>query len=173
MGNEKGSILVLTVISTLILSIIMTGLLTIGTTELHTTQNYHLTKIAHYSALEGVEVVRNLIAEAETTEDIDTITKTVSDTGGRESFNDGSGAITSGVYRSYITGSLLDFQEQTPQPVGQFKGFKAPPLLGASQNLNLTPIIWKVYITSQALMGSKAGYSEIVSGIYYTVSSYD
>jgi hypothetical protein len=173
MEKEKGSILVLTAISTLILSIIMTGLLTIGTTELHTTQNYQLTKIAHYSALEGVEVVRNLIAEAESTEDIDTITKTVDDTGGREIFSGGSGTIGSGVHRSYITGSLLDFQEETPQPVGLFKGFKAPPLLGASQNLNLTPIIWKVYITSQALMGNKAGFSEIVSGIYYTVSSYD
>lgn len=173
MGNEKGSILVLTVISTLILSIIMTGLLTIGTTELHTTQNYHLTKIAHYAALEGVEVVRNLIVEAETTEDVDTIVKTVYDTGGRETFTDGGGSMTTGIYRSYITGSLLDFQEKTPQPVSQFKGFKAPPLLGASQNLNLVPMIWKVYITSQALMGSKAGYSEIVSGIYYTVSTYD
>jgi hypothetical protein len=173
MENEKGSILVLTIISALILSLIMTGLLSIGTTEIHTTQNFQLNKIAYYAALEGVEDIRNLIIDADSVIDVETIVKDVYATKLRESFYNGTSNIGTGIYRSYITGSLLDFQESTPQTLKQFDGFPAPPLLGASQSLNLTPMVWKVYVTSEALAGNKAGYTELVTGIYYTIGSYD
>jgi hypothetical protein len=173
MVNEKGSILVLTIIASLILSLIMTGLLSIGTTELHTTRNFQLNKIAYYAALEGIEDIRNLIIEANSTEDVELIVKSVYDTQANESFYDGNNTMSTGIARSYMTGSLLDFQENLPQALKQFEGFPAPPLLGASQSLNLTPMVWKVQVTSEALMGTKGGYTELVAGIYYTIGSYD
>jgi hypothetical protein len=171
--NARGSVLVLTIISALILSLIMTGLLSIGTTEIHTTRNFQLNKIAYYAALEGAEDVRNMIIEAQSVGDVENIVKDVYSTRTKESFSDGSNKVNTGIYRTYITGSLLDFEENTPQTLKHFEGFPAPPLLGASQSLNLTPMVWKVYITAEALAGKNAGYTEIVSGIYYTVGSYD
>lgn len=173
MENERGSVLVLTIISALILSLIMTGLLSIGTTEIHTTRNFQLNKIAYYAAVEGVEDIRNMIIDAESPTDVENIVKDVYSTKSKESFNDGSNSVSTGIFRTYITGSLLDFQESTPQTLQHFEGFPAPPLLGASQSLNLTPMVWKVYITSEALAGKRAGYTEMVTGIYYTIGSYD
>lgn len=172
MENEKGSVLVLTIISALILSLLVTGLLSIGTTELHTTRNFQLNKISYYAALEGLADIRNMIIDTESAPDVELIVKTVYDTKSRETFNDGNGAKGTGIYRTYITGSLLDFQEKTPQTVKRFYGFEAPPLLGSSSSLNLTPIVWRVHITSEALMGTRGGYTEVVAGIYYTVGDY-
>jgi hypothetical protein len=132
-----------------------------------------LNKIAYYAALEGIEDIRNLIIEAQSTGDVELIVKTIYDTKSSESFNDGSSRISTGIARSYMTGSLLDLQDNTPQSIAQFVGFPAPPLLGASQSLNLTPMVWKVHVTSEALMGTKGGYTELVAGIYYTVGGYD
>ncbi len=173
MVKEKGSVLVLTIISALILSLLMAGLLSIGTTELHTTRNFHLSKIAYYAALEGVEDVRNMIIDSESTEDVEVLVKTVYDTTANESFSDGSRKVSTGITRTYITGSLLDLQEKTPQTISEFGGFLAPPLLGGSQSLNLHPMVWKVYITSEAIQGTRKGYTEVVAGIYYTIGSYD
>lgn len=174
MVKEKGSILVLTVISALILSLIVLGLLSIGTTEMHTTRNFQLSKIAYYAAMEGVEDIRNMIIDSDSTDNIEYIVKTIYDTRSNETFTDAGGnQINTGVARTYITGSLLDFQENTPETIKQFQGFPAPPLLGASQSLNLTPMVWKVYITAEALVGSRGGYTELVAGIYFTIGSYD
>lgn len=172
-NKKRGSILVLTIISALILSLIMTGLLSIGTTEIHTTQNFQLNKISYYAAEEGVEDIRNMIIDAPSVSDVATIFKDVYSTRLKESFYDGSDTISTGILRTYITGSLLDFQEGTQQLLQHFEGFPAPPLLGASQSLNLSPMVWKVYVTAEAKAGNRAGYTELVAGIYYTVGSYD
>ena len=54
---EKGSVLILTIITILIMSIMIFGLLSIGSTEVRTTQNYQLKKKSFYHAVQGLETV--------------------------------------------------------------------------------------------------------------------
>ena len=68
---EKGSVLILTIITVLIFSIMVAGLLTIGTTEIKTTQNYLLKKKSFYHAIQGLETV---IEQARHVDDPTTIT---------------------------------------------------------------------------------------------------
>jgi hypothetical protein len=155
---EKGSMLVLAIIATLILSIILVAGLTVSTTEVHTTQNYYLNKMSYYKAVEGVEIVTEQIR---ITPDPGTIVVTASEYDETDL----------GVQRTFITGSLVEFQNNSTQPVRPFAGFDPPPLpsisLGASTGV--TPVIWYVPITAEVKMGianKKRSYTEIEAGIY-------
>lgn len=165
---QKGSVLVLTLIAVLILSgMAITGL-TISTTEVQSTQNFFLNKTAYYTALEGVEVVRNDIYNDPDPNTVITISKTPGETrSGSEEKN----------YTYYITGSMEDLQyllnyQQEPPPVGAFQGFDPPPLPGISLggSVSIAPVIWHVNITAEVYFGKRKSYAEIESGIYSIVT---
>ena len=155
---ERGSLLILAIIATLILSVILVAGLTVSTTEVHTTQNQLMNKVSYYKAMEGVEIVTDLIrAEA------DPSTITIQATEFRDS--------ESGMTRAFITGTLVDLQNGTTQHVRPFTGFDPPPLpsisLGTSSGVQ--PVIWYVPITSEVKVGAalpKRSFSEIEAGIY-------
>ena len=165
---EKGSVLVLTLIAVLILSgMAITGL-TVSTTEAQSTQNFYLNKRAYYTAVEGVEVVRNLIYNDPAPENVTTLKKIPTDTWvGNTSMN----------YTYYVTGSMEDLQYfkegvyELPT-VGGFQGFDPPPLPSISMGgtISIAPVVWQVNITSEVYFGKKKSYSEIQSGIYSIVT---
>jgi hypothetical protein len=178
--KERGSILVLTVMSVLILSIIVIGLLTVGTTEVQTTQNFHLNKAAYYIATEGIEEIRALImANPADTEYIDAITVSPSGNKKTESFDAGTSYPDRkfknlGIERSYITGNLKDFLDNTPHAPETFSfgentslgGTRTSALRGMNlSNANIQSLIWALQVTAEAGMGSRKGYSEINAGI--------
>ncbi len=155
---EKGSMLVLAIMATLVLSIILVAGLTVSTTEVHTTQNYFLNKQSYYEAVRGLEIVTQMI-------------RTTADPGTIYVPADEFGVKQAGVEMKFITGSLVDLQNNTTQNVRSFQGFAPPPLpsisLGASTGV--TPVIWYVPITAEVKMGSalrKQSYTEIEAGVY-------
>ncbi|MCP5107963.1 MAG: hypothetical protein GY950_31530 [bacterium] len=176
MGKERGSILILTTISVLVLSLLMTGLLTVGTTELHTTQNFYLNKSAYYTALEGIEEIRNTISEGSDDVIPAEITKNLSDNAARENFKDGYREFNNlGIDRSYMTGDLKDLKDNTPRNLDSLGksdpefGFKIPPPPGLSLSLMSSsepPVVWNIHITSEIKMGNRVGYAEVIAGIY-------
>jgi hypothetical protein len=161
--KEKGSALVLTIIAVLILSIMVTGLLTVGTTEIYTTQNFHLNKSAYYTAVQGVEEIRTLIYNTPDAASVAGIVKVPPP-------NYAGGELQG----FYITGSLKDLEDilagTNPDGVniGQFTGFKPPPLpaisLGGSSSIE--PIVWKVAVTAKIQANKRSTYSEIIAGVY-------
>lgn len=169
--GEKGSILVLTIVSVLVLSLIVTGLLSVGTTEIHSTQNFHMNKSAYYAALEGVEDIRVSIADNPDVGFVTGISKNPESTKKVESFDGGDDERkfkNLGIRRSYITGNLKDFKDNTPQTVTKFEGFDAPQFRGLALGTETTiiPVVWRVQITAEAAMGGRNGYSEIIAGVY-------
>lgn len=169
--GKKGSILVLTILSVLILSLIVTGLLSVGTTEIHSTQNFHLNKSAYYASLEGVEGIRVSIADNPDVGFVGSISKSPSETEKMESFDGGDEDRefkNLGIRRSYITGNLKDFKDNTPQLVTKFEGFDAPQFRGLAlgTEASIVPVVWRVQITAEAGMGGRVGYAEIIAGVY-------
>lgn len=169
--GKRGSILVLTIVSVLVLSLIVTGLLSVGTTEIHSTQNFHMNKSAYYAALEGVEGIRVSIADNPDVGFVTSISKSPYDTEKVESFDGGDEERkfkNLGIRRSYITGNLKDFKDNTPQTVTKFEGFDAPQFRGLALGTETTiiPVVWRVQITAETAMGSRNGYSEIIAGVY-------
>lgn len=164
--KENGSLLVLTLIAVLILSLLMIGLLTVGTTELQSTQNYQLNKDAYYAAVQGVEEIRNQIHQSPDPASIEIVSRSKSETEMADTF----GTINLGTSRTYITGTLKDWEDNTPEPVknyGEF--FKAPSPRGTS--LSILGTVWKVTVTAEARMGNRGGYSQIEAGIYSVLES--
>mgnify|MGYP003574211811 CR=1 FL=1 len=162
--KEKGSILVLTLIAVLILSIMVTGLLNVGTTEIYTTQNYHLNKSAYYTAIQGLEEIRTRIYNAPDAESV----RTIMETPPAEAFYSSGGRLS-----FYVTGSLKDMEDilsgyKDGVPIEQFKGFASPPLpsISLGGGSSIEPIVWKVQVTAKVDANNRATYSEIVSGIY-------
>ncbi len=173
--GEKGSILVLTIVSVLILSLIVTGLLTVGTTEIHSTQNFHMNKAAYYAALEGIEEIRVSIADDPDVAFVTSISRSPEPppegTQKNESFDAGDEDRkfdNLGISRSYITGNLKDFKDNTPQTVSKFEGFDAPQFRGLAMGTETTmiPVVWRVEVTAEAGMGKRVGYAEIIAGVY-------
>ncbi len=160
---EKGSILVLTLVGVLVLSLLATGLLTVGTTEINTTRNFHLNKFAYYTAVQGVEEIRNEIYNTPNVEVVETISKSSYDTL----------LETDGVKRSYITGSLYNLQENDPRNLTKSESFKAPPLPGMQLNssLKIGSVMWRVNVSSEVTMGKRKGFSEITAGILSIIES--
>lgn len=172
MKKEKGSIMILTMVAVLILSVMLTGLLTVGTTEIFTTQNYHLKKLAYYTAVQGVEEIRNEIISAPNADAVRNINMSSYDTEEYE----GS------VKRSYITGSLKDREaggsSGIGQPITEMEGIDAPPPPGISIEVGRTStmwMIWKVMVTADVIAGQRGkriAYSELIAGVYSVVGTY-
>jgi len=159
---ERGSILVLGIISVLILSIMAIAGLTVTDMEIRTTGNYHVSKMAFYKAVEGVEKVKMEIAEKVMASLVTSINYTRNDT------KEGDGA----VFTEYITGTLNLFEDYSSQNIKQFEGFDAPPFKGLSlghDNVPLSPVIWYVPVTAMYQSGRSRAYAEIQSGIYSTL----
>jgi hypothetical protein len=152
---EKGSMLVLAIIATLILSLILVSGLTVSTTEVNTTQNYYMNKVSYYKAVEGVEIVTQLIRD---TADPTTILVVESQYQTKES----------GSTRSFITGTMVDMQNGTTQTVQPFSGFDPPPLpsISLGSSTGITPVIWYVPVTSEVTVNKKRSFTEIEAGIY-------
>jgi hypothetical protein len=162
---EKGSMLVLAIIATLILSIILVAGLTVSTTEVHTTQNHYLNKISYYKAVEGVEIVTQMIR---ITADPGTIFVSA------DEYDTAQG----GVVRSFLTGTMENMQNLTNGSGGPtyvsvkpFTGFDPPPLpsISLGQSTGVTPVIWYVPVTAEVKMGAakqKRSYTEVEAGIY-------
>ncbi len=152
---EKGSMLILAIIATLILSLIMVAGLTVSTTEVHTTQNYYMNKISYYKAIEGLEIVTEMIRN-ET--DPSVINVKISEFVTSET----------GITKKFLTGTLVDLQNGAIQNVKQFLGFDAPPLPSISLGTatGVTPVIWYVPITSEVTVNHKRSYTEIEAGVY-------
>lgn len=163
--KEKGSVLVLTIIAVLILSIMVTGLLNVGTSEIYTTRNFHLKKVAHYTALQGVEEIRNKIVNAPDPQSIETLVKMPPSS---------AYTTTGGFLKYYVTGSLKDLEEilagTNPNgvPPEKFEGFTPPPLQGFALggSTSIQPYVWKVQVTSKIDANKRSTYSEILTGIY-------
>ncbi len=156
---EKGSMIILAIMATLILSLILVASLSVSTTEVHTTQNNYLNKVSYYKAVEGIEVVIDqILSEPDPT----SITVEANDFKIKQD----------GIQRLFITGSLVDMQNGTTQPVRQFAGFDPPPLpsISLSSGLGISPIIWYVPITSEVTVSGKRAYTEIEAGIYSSVT---
>jgi hypothetical protein len=157
---KKGSILLLTLMAVLILSIMVTGLLTIGTTEIQTTQNYHLTKDAYYLAIQGVEEIRKTIADNPEFEAVQQISISGSSTLTVASY---------GMERKYITGTLKDMESGgSGVNLSAVSKFQLPYFSGF--NLSVSSGVpkmglWKLDVTSKISSGSKNTYSEVTAGI--------
>lgn len=172
-NREKGSVLILTIIAVLILSITVTGLLLVGRTELFTTQSYLLEKSAYYTAVWGVEEIRQEIMNNPASEYLTTLSKTYPATN----------FIQDNVDRMYIIGDLatmeatitaIDNGSVIPEEhLEKFDGFNPPTLPGIELGLGKTqlyPVVWKVVVTARAKGGSRNAYAEIVCGVLSTLS---
>lgn len=180
--RAKGSILILTMMAVLILSILVSGLLTVGTTEIYTTRNYQLSKSAYYTAVQGVEEVRNLIYNYPDASSVKSIRRHLVGLEGPTLSGDNPGYGTNdpqgGMERAYITGSLKTFEkyelsggtyDSTQIPlIGQVEGFDPPPLPSVSLGgtSSIAPVVWKVTVTARVKTGARVAYSEISSGVY-------
>jgi hypothetical protein len=164
MKKEKGSIMILTIVAVLILSIMVTGLLNVGTTEMYTTQNFHLSKVAYYTAVEGVEELRNDIAN----EDKDI--KELEATTYSSPLGTTTGGKTAGLKSYYISGTLEDMEANTPKSLGdtETQDFPTPHVPGTSLSGGDTNVflkLWQVDVTSKAKVGNRVAYREISAGI--------
>ena len=150
---EKGSVLILTIITVLIFSIMVAGLLTIGTTEIKTTQNYLLKKKSFYHAIQGLESV---IEQARHLDDPSTIAVIKVSSPPLES---------DGTRKNFYTGNMKDGN----QNVTYFNEFNAPQLVGMSlgTEAGVMAVMFRVPIVSEITVGSKApACTEIEAGIY-------
>lgn len=150
---EKGSVLILTIITVLIFSIMVAGLLTIGTTEIKTTQNYLLKKKSFYHAIQSLESV---IEQARHAEDPTIIMISKISSPPLES---------DGTRKNFFTGNMKD----GVQNVKFFNEFNAPQLVGLSLGTEsgIVPVMYRVPIVSEVSVGSKApACTEIEAGIY-------
>lgn len=159
---ERGSVLVLSLICVLILSFLIEGILDVSQTEMYTTQNYQLSRMSFYKALEGVEDVREQIASVTDPELIET-----------DVFRTAAGTTVKkdGLTYSYITGDLMDFESNTYSTIRQFTGFYPPPPPSISPNAKFVAVVWEVPICSKIESGSKKVYSEILTGAYQLIST--
>jgi len=168
---NRGSVLILALIAVLILSIMAIAGLTVSTTEVQTTDTTFLRKIAYYEAVEGVEEVRDVIFQFPDSDSVETIVKTQSDTTSFVGTASGEGRHM-GYNKAYMTGSLIDLQNNTPQYISQVQGFNPPPLPGISLGMitSIFPVVWDVEVTSEITVGRKKAYAEIQAGIYGTIT---
>ena len=161
--REDGSALVITIMAVLILSSLAITGLTVSSTEVQSTQNFYLNKRAYYTALEGVEELRNEIYRNPSVENVTSLNRT------KDTTLEGGGAN----YTFYITGSMQDLrnftESQTATPnVDFFYGFNPPPLpaIGLGGTVPVSPVIWDVHVTATVNVGKKKSYAEIQTGVY-------
>ncbi len=176
-NNEKGSVLILTIMAVLILSVMVTGLLNVGTTEIYTTRNYQLTKAAYYTAVQGAEEIRSIVANAENDSlDVQTIKRSPTAIYGPDlagqSGNVGTTSSDNGMDRSYMTGTLVDLENSyTAKSLEEMRteaNISTPDPVEVGTDLSKEhskPVVWHVYVTSQIIAGNLKAYSEVIIGI--------
>jgi hypothetical protein len=145
--------------------------LTVSTTEVQTTDTLFLRKIAYYEAVEGVEEVRDLIFQFPDSDSVETLSKSLNDTASFVGTSSGEGKHM-GYNKAYLTGTLIDLQNNDPQTISQVEGFSPPPLPGISLGIitSIFPVVWDVKVTSEITVGRKNAYAEIQAGIYGTIT---
>ena len=165
---EAGSALVITLVAVLILSSLAVTGLTVSSTEIQSTQNFYLNKRAYYTALKGVEELRNEIFRNPAPEYVTTLN--------RVKANTLDGGVTN--YTFYITGFMEDLrnftEDQTPPPnIDFFQGFSPPPLpsIGLGGTVTVSPVVWDVHVTATVSAARKKSYAEIQTGVYSIVST--
>lgn len=156
---EKGSMLILAIITVLIMSIMIAGLLTIGSTEVKTTQNYQLKKKSFYHAVQGLETVIEQVRDSE-----DPVSIQVDRVASPPIESDGT-------RKNYYTGSM----STGVTTVSQFEEIQAPQLVGISlgTEAGYVPVMYRVPVTAEVAMGSKPpSVTEIEAGIYSLMKNY-
>ena len=153
--KEKGSMLIIALITVLILSFIVASGIRTTTTELYTTYNYYLKKSSYYYAVAGVESVAIMVKNSEDPSSI-SLDKT-------EHTEDGSTVrLFTGDFETGVTNVTV------------FQGFQPPPLPGISlgTSTSVKPIIWELNMASELTKGKRKAYSEIEAGIYSLMMGY-
>ncbi len=156
---QRGSVLVLAIITILIMSIMIAGLLTMGSSEVATTHNYQLKKKSYYHAVQGLETVIEQVRNAEdpTTIQVDPVASPTTDADGTKK-NFYTGNMTTGV-----------------TAVSYYKGISAPQMVGISLGTEsgYTPVMYRVPVTAEVQSGSKApAVTEIEAGVYALMKNY-
>jgi hypothetical protein len=135
--SDRGSTLVLVLISVLILSLIALSALTMSNTEIGTTRNFFQDKNAFYAAEAGLE------------DGIQRISTSKMDPAG-VSFTESFGKMT------YYSGKVTDVTEQY---VEAFKGFKPPPPRGQSiemgGELGMGSAAWRLHVSAGGSAGTR------------------
>jgi len=156
---EKGSVLILTIITVLIMSIMITGLLTIGSTEIRTAQNYQLKKKSFYHAVQGLETVIEQVRNAEDPASIQ-VNKLTSPP-----------LESDGTRKNYYTGNMAS----GVSTVTRFEEITPPQLVGISlgTEAGFIPVMYRVPIVAEVAAGSKSpACTEIEAGIYALMKNY-
>jgi len=150
---KKGSILILALVTIMILSIMAIAGLSVTNIEIQTSGNYQRGKRALYKAINIVETIRMKI---ENNPDPAFVT------GDELKCNEKSGN------EQYITGTLVDFEQNSAKSVVRFETFNPPPFKGMSldDRISVSPVIWYVPVTTMIKEGKYRSYSEIQSGVY-------
>jgi hypothetical protein len=156
---EKGSILILAIITVLIMSVMILGLLSIGSTEVRTTRNYQLKKMSFYHAVQSLETVIEQVRNAEdpTTIKIDKITAPPLD--------------ADGTRKNYYTGNMAT----GGAAVSVYKGIQTPQLVGISlgTETGYVPVMYRIPIVAEVTSGSKTpACTEIEAGVYALMKDY-
>ena len=156
---EKGSVLILTIITILIMSIMIFGLLSIGSTEVRTTQNYQLKKKSFYHAVQGLETVIEQVRNSD-----DPISIQVNRITSPPLDADGS-------RKNYYTGNM----SVGVTTISHFDEIQAPQLVGISlgTEAGFVPVMYRVPVTAEVALGSKQpAVTEIEAGIYALMKNY-
>lgn len=156
---EKGSMLVLAIITVLIMSIMVAGMLTIGTTEVKTTQNHQLKKKSFYHAIQGLEIVIEQVRNAEdpTTIQVNKVTAPPTEYDGTK--------------KNFYTGNMA----AGATPVSRFKEIQAPQIVGMSLGTEsgFVPVMYRVPVTAEVAVGSKQpAITEVEAGVYSLMKNY-
>jgi Tfp pilus assembly protein PilX len=156
---EKGSVLILAIITTLIMSIMIAGLLTIGSTEVRSTQNYQLKKKSFYHAVQGLETVIEQVRNSD-----DPISIQVNKVSSPPMEADGT-------RKNYYTGNM----SAGVTTVSQFEEIQAPQLVGISlgTEAGYIPVMYRVPVTAEVAQGSNhPAVTEIEAGVYALMKNY-
>jgi Tfp pilus assembly protein PilX len=156
---QRGSVLVLTIVTVLIISVMVMGLLTIGTTEIKTTQNYVLKKKSFFHAIQGLE---DVVEQVRNSDDPTTITvaKAASPT-----------LDTDMTRKTYYTGNMVSGQ----QNVSLFKEIEPPQLVGISlgTETGFVPVMYRVPIVAEVTAGRQnPAVTELETGVYSLMKNY-
>jgi len=158
---NKGSMLILALITVLILSFMVAAGIRTATTELFTTQNVFLKSSSFYYAVEGTEEIAKQIDNVSNPASISN-DKTIQE---------------GGLTKRYFTGDMIDDNSDgivEVENVKFFQGFPAPPPMGMSLGANsgVTPSIWYFEITSEVSTGSRKSFTEVEAGVYKLLPGY-
>jgi hypothetical protein len=158
MKKEKGSMLIIALITILILSFIVASAIRTTTEELYTTYNMYLQKSSYYTAIKGIEEAAILIKNSNDPASIKI----------DNNFN-----ANDGTKRRYYTGDLSD-NTGTAKNISLFQGFPPPPIPGISlgTSTGIIPLLWNVNIVSELKIYNRKAYSEINTGVYSIMLGY-